>query len=103
MCGTLHSKLPYAPAQRKLAGHAVCTVQAYISWQPKDLCRDLDGEADVAIRSCRAPGTNLTPRHHERTLPGHYRKVVEDNRLEGRIHQQAINCISSVVMTGSKS
>jgi hypothetical protein len=25
----------------------------------KDLCRDLDGEADVAIRSCRAPGTRF--------------------------------------------
>ena len=34
-----------------------CTVQAYISQHPKDLCRDLDREADVAIRSRRDPGT----------------------------------------------
>jgi len=36
-----------------------CRLALYeqISWHPNALCRDLDGEADVALRSCRAPGT----------------------------------------------
>src|SRR5882762_826854 len=63
MCGTLHSMLPHAPAKRKLAGLAgsmkAYTVQAHISWHLKDLCRDFDGETDVAVRSCRAPGTSF--------------------------------------------
>jgi len=31
----------------------------HISWHWKGLCRDPDDEADVAIRSFRAPGTGF--------------------------------------------
>jgi hypothetical protein len=49
------------PAQRELAGVAgpmkgLHGARVHLI-APEGLCRDLDGEADVAIRSCRAPGT----------------------------------------------